>query len=118
MKLTRRALVKTGVAAAAAGAVPMQAIAAGGRPVLVVYDSRLPESAAFARTSGAARIDIAAEDANFWRGLRAPVPAGRVVGLTRWADLVVARGWLEEQGKRLKLEEQLVPGGLFRWELI
>ena len=117
MKLTRRTLVKTGAAVAATGTLSVRAIA-GGRPVLVVYDSRLLESAAFARAAGAVQIDVAAEDANFWRGLRARLPAGRVIGLTRWPDFVVARGWLEEQGKRLKLEERVAPGGLFRWELV
>ena len=85
-------------------------------PKLVVFDSRLPASVALARTS-VASIDVAHEDARFWRGLRG-LDRGPVAGLTRWSDFVTVRGFLEERGLRLKAQTPL-PGQphLFRWEM-
>ena len=84
-------------------------------PALVVYDSRIPRSVAFARLHGGAKLDVATQDARRWRRLREPLPAGRIVGLTRWSDLVLVRGFGEDQRKRLRSEMR--DGALFRWEL-
>lgn len=113
MKLSRRSFIKAGVATAAAS-VPALPLAAQ-PPALVVFDSRFAESRALARHFAAPVIDISREDANFWRKLRAAAPNGRVIGLTGWSDLVLARGFLEEKGKRLR--EEIPSGKLFRWTM-
>lgn len=115
MNLNRRTLIKTGVLTAASAATLKSAAAQG--PALVVFDSRLPESVAFAEGLSGAKLDVAHEDRTFWAALRAGAPKGRVVGLTRWSDLVVVRGELEAQGKRLKAERQRDPHAPFQWEM-
>lgn len=114
MKLSRRSLIKVGAVASLAASGTARAMA-GAAPVLVIYDSRLPESRAFAALIPAPRIDVAQEDARFWASLRAAAPKGRIAGLTRWSDLVVVRGYLEEQGRRLRHEMR--QGMLFRWDM-
>lgn len=116
MKVDRRTLIKTGAIAAVASTATVKSAAAG-EPALVVYDSRLPESIAFASALPGAKLDVAHEDRNFWTTLRRGAPKGRVVGLTRWSDLVVVRGELEVQGKRLKMERQSDPHAPFHWEM-
>ncbi len=115
MKLNRRSLIKAGAITAASAATLRTATAQG--PALVVFDSRLPESVAFAQSLGGAKLDVAHEDRTFWAALRAGAPAGRVVGLTRWSDLVIVRGELEAQGKRLKAERQRDADAPFHWEM-
>lgn len=114
MKLSRRSLIKVGAVASLAASGTARAMA-GAAPALVIYDSRLPESRAFAALIPAPRIDVAQEDARFWASLRAAAPKGRIAGLTRWSDLVVVRGYLEEQGRRLRHETR--QGMLFRWDM-
>lgn len=116
MKVSRRNLIKAGAVTAVAATAAGRSAAAE-RPALVVYDSRLPESVAFATSMGGLKLDVAHEDRNFWATLRAGAPDGRVVGLTRWSDLVVVRGELEAQGKRLKAERQRDSHAPFQWEM-
>lgn len=116
MKVDRRTLMKAGAVTAVAATAAVRSTAAE-TPALVVYDSRLPESVAFAKSMGGPKLDVAHEDRNFWVTLRAGVPDGRVVGLTRWSDLVVVRGELEAQGKRLKTEHQRDSYAPFHWEM-
>lgn len=116
MKINRRSLIKAGAATAAASGVVIRATAAQ-PPALVVYDSRLPESAAFAASFSGAKLDVAHEDRQFWATLRAGAPKGRVIGLTRWSDLIIVRGELERQGKRLSSEQQTRPHAPFMWEM-
>ena len=114
MRLSRRTLLKAG-SAAALGTLTASA-ARGGEPVaLVIYDSRSWKSRAFARRFHGARIDVAREHAQRWASLRRAVPEGRVVGLTRWNDHVLARGYLEEQRKRLRLDRR--HGDFIYWEM-
>lgn len=112
MRIGRRALLKGGAVGVAASTMTSRTFAAS--PRLVVFDSRLPASLAFAGGEG---IDVAHEDASFWRGLR-EVQNGPVAGLTRWSDFVTVRGFLEERGLRLKTQTPL-PGQphIFRWEM-
>jgi hypothetical protein len=114
MKLTRRSLLQAGALGAAAAAPSARALA-DDQPALVIYDSRSPQSTAFARRHRAEKIDIAAEDENLWRNLRTAAPTGRVIGLTSWDQLVIVRGYMEEQGKRLTSE--VATGRLFRWDM-
>ena len=115
MKLSRRDLVKAGAAMSTlAGGSATQALASKA-PVLVVYDSRHAESVAFAAGYRLPSLDVAAEHGQFWQGLRSSLPKGTVVGLTRWSELVIVRGYAEEQGKRLRHERK--GGRYFAWEL-
>ncbi|MEY4501343.1 MAG: hypothetical protein RIS52_1233 [Pseudomonadota bacterium] len=114
MKVTRRAALKSG-AVAFAMAASAKGLTAGA-PALLVYDSRLAPSRAFARKAADKKIDIAHQDADFWRALRA-APAGQVVGLTLWSDWVIVRGFLEEQRKRVRHEAQIGAHALFEWSM-
>ena len=82
---------------------------------LIVYDSRSWRSRMFARRFRGELVDVADEHRTLWKRLRAEAPAGRVVGLTRWSDHVVARGYLEEQRKRLSADAR--HGDLVYWEM-
>lgn len=113
MRLSRRSILRAGSLAALG---LLAGVAEGGEPVaLVVYDSRSWRSRAFARRFVGPRIDVARERGCRWAGLRRPAPAGRIVGLTRWNDHVIARGYLEEQRKRLATDRR--QGDLFYWEM-
>ncbi len=113
MKVSRRTLIKG--AGAVTAVLPSARALAREAPALVIYDSRLSVSRAFARRHSAPKIDVATEDANLWRALRSSTAQGRVIGLTRWNDLIIARGYLEERGKRLRGE---VPdGNLYLWDM-
>lgn len=116
MSVSRRSMIKLGLGAAAL-AVPAAKGIAQKRPILVVFDSRLPETIAFAKAQGGRSIDLALEHGRLWRGLRGALPEGRVVGMTRWSDLVLVRGALEEKGKRLRHQSQKTPHAPFIWEM-
>jgi hypothetical protein len=116
MSVSRRSVLKLGLAAAATAA-PISRGIAQKRPVLVVFDSRLPESLAFARAQGGRVLDIAREPALLWRNLRNPLPPGRIVGMTRWSDLVLVRGALEDQGRRMRSQSQSGRHTPFVWEM-
>ena len=113
MTLSRRAFIKAGAVATAVAAPALPILSKP--PALVIYDSRHVESRAFASRFSAPAIDISREDANFWRQLRAVPPQGLVIGMTSCSDLVLARGYLEEKGKRLR--EDMPSGKLFRWTM-
>ncbi len=117
--VTRRGVLQGGALAGAALAVPA-AGAALRDAALVVYDSRLPASLAFARTVGSVRtLDLAGEHAALFAGLRGPLPPGRAVeGLTRWSDWTGVRKELERQGWRVSAEAPVGHGQhLFRWTM-
>jgi hypothetical protein len=85
------------------------------RASMLVYDSRLAQSRVLLGRRAPRAIDVAHEHANLWRTLRGMAPHGRVVGLTSWSDLVLARSLLEEKGLRLRAEARC--GNLFYWEM-
>ena len=116
MKVDRRTLIKAGALTAAASAATVRSVAAR-PPALLVYDSRLPDSLTFAAAFDGPKLDVAQEDRIFWATLRAGAPKGRIIGMTRWSDLVVVRGELETQGKRLKSEQQRDTHAPFFWEM-
>lgn len=121
MIVSRRSVLKTGVAASAAITLPT--FAACNASTLILFDSRIPESRAFARTTNGMMIDLADIETTKWTALRADFAGKhRVVGLTGWTDFVTARGFLEERGLRLTSETSVpapVSGKahLFRWEM-
>ncbi len=117
MRVTRRAMIKSGLTASAL-AVTGGGVHAAPAPEIVLFDSRDPQSRAFAarwRNSAILMIDVADQEARRWSTLRRTLPAVPVRGLTRWSELVVARGWFEEKGKRLTRETR--SGMLFEWEM-
>ncbi len=114
MILSRRSMIKSGVLATAIAATGSRALAAP-QPALIIYDSRLPQSSAFAKTWRTRTIDVAHEDAHFWRALRTAAPDGAIFGVTSWSDWVIVRGLLEEKGMRVK--EEAASGTLFRWTM-
>lgn len=121
MRISRRSMLKGGAIAGSALAMPAAAAAieAGALPV-VVFDSRIPESAAFAAgQAGVRTIDLAHGVEAGWRALGNPA---RVVGLTRWSDWTILRGALEEQGLRADHEVRSPAplsgrDHLFRWAM-
>jgi hypothetical protein len=120
MTVSRRTLIKGSAALGAIAALPV----AAQKPAksLVIFDSRIPESLAFAQNA-AAKIDVAALDASLWAALRGDLEgASAVSGLTGWTDWIVARGFLEERGLRLTSESRVgAPlsgkAHLFKWKM-
>lgn len=113
--VTRRGVLMAGAVSGFAVAVPVGAAALRGAG-LVVYDGRLPESLAFARTAGGQALDIAQEHGQRFATLRAGLPQGRgIEGLTRWSDYVALRRELYRQGYRVTAERR--SGGLIRWSM-
>jgi hypothetical protein len=116
MRATRRNVLKGAALAAAATSVEMVAAPLREPASVLVYDSRFPASRAFAaQHSDVTRIDIAQEEERLWASFRAAPAHGRIIGLTRWSDWVMARGWLEEHGRRVGVEQ--AQGAMFRWEM-
>jgi hypothetical protein len=114
--VSRRGVLKGAAIAGAATAVPLGAAAMGARR-LVIYDSRLPASLAFARSMPSAlRIDLAEPGDPRFAALRSGLPKGTVVeALTRRSDLIDLRHELSRQG--LRLSQQRAERGLFRWSM-
>ncbi|MBF9152945.1 twin-arginine translocation signal domain-containing protein [Novosphingobium jiangmenense] len=119
MRVSRRSMLKGGALAGAVAATP--AVAAMVKPsALVVFDSRIPESAAFAAAHrGAAMIDLAHGTAEGVRAINSP---RAVTGVTRWSDWTALRGVLEAQGLRLSEETRAAAPlsgrtHLFRWTM-
>ena len=119
MQVSRRAMLKGGALATSAIAMPALAVEMQAVP-LVIFDSRIPESLAFATMQAGQRsIDLAHGTEAAWRALGTP---SRVMGLTRWSDWTALRGALEEQGLRTDKEARAtapVSGRdhLFRWSM-
>jgi 3-oxoacyl-(acyl-carrier-protein) synthase len=114
MRVSRRGFVKAGAAGAAVLGSHGAALAAGA-PALLVYDSRLASSIAFAAASPCLAIDVAREHGRRWQALRGALPPGRIAGLTRWQDYVLVRGMAEDQRRRLVSERRV--GNLIAFEL-
>ncbi|MEH6660131.1 MAG: hypothetical protein V7679_00660 [Parasphingorhabdus sp.] len=114
MTISRRNILKSGIAVAAVSAGSTTALASRSAD-LIIFDSRNATSARFASTRFARKIDVAQEDANFWRNLRSGSASKKIAGMTGWSDFILARGFLEEQGKRLTVEK--LQNGLFFWEM-
>jgi hypothetical protein len=120
MSVSRRSLLKGTVAVSAATAVP--AIAFGADQTLTIYDSRIPESQAFAERA-THRLDVVDLDATRWADLRGDLSGvRRISGLTGWSDWIVVRGLLEERGLRLTSESSIeapisAKAHLFKWEM-
>jgi hypothetical protein len=120
MSVSRRSVLKGAATISAASTLP--AFARPAPPALIVFDSRIPESCAFAK-GATLRLDIVGLDASRWVALRRELPETlQISGLTGWSDWVVARGLLEERGFRLR-SETWTPAPmsrkahLFRWEM-
>jgi len=124
--VTRRAVLAGAATAGAAATLTLNG-SRPGAPVLAVYDSRLPESRAFAAAARARRLpllDIAGEDESLWRASRefAAARDGSVIGMTGWTDWVTIRGLFERHGLRVQREARIASGRQgratpFEWEL-
>lgn len=120
MSVSRRNVLKGAATLSAAASMPV--FAASGGQVLVLYDSRIPESRSFAR-GHFPQLDVAHLDTSRWAELRGGMSGVRqVTGLTGWSDWIVARGLLEEHGLRMRSETSVpapISGKahLFRWEM-
>jgi hypothetical protein len=114
--ISRRSVLQGAVLAAATISTRAHGELAVPPTALLVFDSRLPQSRALELDHAGRSIDLAHEYANLWRDLRRLRASGRVVGLTRWSDLVQVRALLEERGRRLRAEVRC--GRLFYWEMV
>ena len=111
--IPRRSVLAALLAAAAA---PAALAAAAGYPAsLLIYDSRWPQSLALRGRVAPQAIDMSHEYLSRCRGLRSRIPSGRIIGLTSWGDLVLARSLLQDKGRRLRREARC--GELFYWEM-
>lgn len=115
-EVTRRGLLKGAAIVGAIGALPLSAKAMGARR-LVIYDSRLPQSLAFARTMPAAyTFDLAEAHATRFAMLRKNLLSGLTVdALTRRSDMVDLRHELARQGLRISGTPRY--GSLVRWSM-
>ncbi|MEO7248539.1 MAG: hypothetical protein ABIW31_08810 [Novosphingobium sp.] len=121
--LRRRDVIK-GAAGLGALALPLRLQAMARSADLIVYDRRIAESRAFARTAGpVSRLEVTEAHRARWAQLRAPLGRGRrIEGLTVWSDWSGLRGELERQGLRL-VHEALVSApasghaSLVRWTM-
>jgi hypothetical protein len=102
---SRREVVKTsGVGLALAGLVAPVAARATGAGVLIVHDPERPASRALALacTPHANRlVALTGDRVHFWRNALAQRPTS-IAGVSRWSDLVLARGIGAEHGLRLR----------------
>ena len=119
MRVSRRSMLKGSAIAGAVAATP--AIAAMARPApVVVFDSRIPESVAFAASQPArTQFDLAQGTAHAARAIK---DLQAVTGLTRWSDWTALRGVMEAQGLRLSEETRAAAPlsgrtHLFRWTM-
>jgi hypothetical protein len=121
MRIDRRGLLKGSALAGVAAGIPMAAQAAAMAPALVVFDSRLAESADYGRSAAApGHLDLAA--VSLREVHQAIAGAARIEGLTRWSDWTVLRGLLEADGLRRASEARLAAplsghDGLWRWSM-
>ena len=115
MSVTRRSMLQGALLAAAAASMGSNRAPAAPSDALLVYDSRLPQSRELRTRHEGPTVDLCREHANFWRTLRSTRRRERVVGLTRWSDLVQARSLLQERGLRLRRERR--QGELYYWEM-
>ncbi len=114
--VTRRGVIKGAAFAGAAGALPLSAKALNARR-LVIYDSRIPASLAFAQTTSAAHsLDVAEAHTTLFAVLRKGLPKGFTVeALTRRSDMVDLRHELARQGLRISGTPRY--GALVRWSM-
>ncbi|MFM5922576.1 MAG: hypothetical protein ACKOPG_00115 [Novosphingobium sp.] len=114
--VTRRGMLKGAATAVAVAAVPASANAVGLKRV-VIYDSCLPTSLAFARTTPAAlAIDLADAHSDRFASLRRGLPKGMAVeALTRRGDMVALRSELARHGLRQSGKPHY--GTLVRWSM-
>lgn len=126
MRIDRRTMIKgTAGAGALAGIASPQAASALGVSSVIFYDSRIPESQAFARDlmDQARLFDIATADENRWALVRGELPsAASIEGLTGWNDWVLIRGELEQRGWRFGRDDKVAAplsgkAHLIRWSL-
>ena len=114
MILSRRQFVATGALASLAAGVTINGLMKPSAS-LVVYDGRIPESRAFANSHSAFSIDVADEHMQRWRSFRSSAVDGRWVGLTRWSEFILVRGFAAEQRKHVSSHEFV--GRLIAWEI-
>lgn len=121
MSVSRREILGGAALLGAAGAFGLHRMAgekAAQAPRFVIYDSRKPASLAYAQAQPrATRIDLAREQADNWRAVRALDRQGPVAGVTSWTDYVAARGWLEQRGLRVAAETHDRQHDLIRWTM-
>lgn len=117
-RLTRRDALKAGAIASAALAAPIAAASLHTRRI-VVFDSRIAESLAFARTADGRGIDLAGEHGARFASIRGGLPeAQQIDGLTRWSDFAALRREFERQGWRITAESRAgKASALFRWSM-
>lgn len=125
----RRFLAGAAAAGSAIGAPlsPLMAASAGlpgavpGRDMVVLYDERMPmDPAALQRleSAGARCLPLGGDPVRLWRGESAGLLCARgtrLLGMTRWADLLMVRGLAAESGRRLQFEKLDPTTGVFTW---
>jgi hypothetical protein len=107
------------VSALAAAPDELLATPTGGRLVLL-YDERLVDRAGMRRLEreGTTCLALGGDPVRLWRGGAAALLTARstrLVGMTRWADLLMVRGLAAESGRRLKYEKLDRTTGVFTW---
>lgn len=124
VNLTRRSAIAAMAVAGSVSAIGVGQRAFATTPDLAIFDSRIPESRAFARQMrerGARLFDLAHQDGSLWTAAREGFglsARSSVAGMTRWSDWVAVSALLAERGHRTVSHEKLRSAshtGLFSW---
>lgn len=107
--------------AQAAAGVDENELAGSVENLVVLYDSRLVDEAALTpfAARGARCIALTGDPVQLWRsGDAAAVlaaPGSRLLGMSRWADLLIVRGLAAESGRHLQSQRFDRATGVFTW---
>jgi hypothetical protein len=122
--IDRRRVVFGTASLVAALSVPGPLLAAGPRPALFVFDSRLARSRAIAeahRAAGVAVMDREVLDlGQAWHGRIPQILAARggaVVGVTLWVDSYICETFGRERGLAMYRDATVRGDGLHAWAL-
>lgn len=121
----RREFLAGSVAATGAGIAAEPAVAAplllSGRASVVLHDPRIALEAGLVQrfvAEGTCVIPLEEDPVRLWRsevGALLREPGTRLLGITRWADLLIVRGLAAETRRHLRYEKLDEQAGTFTW---
>lgn len=124
IRIDRRTAIRGGVASLAALAIPARLLAAGSRPALYIFDSRMPGAGQLAdawRAQGVPVLDRMEIDlGHAWRGeiaARLRQKGGTIAGMTLWMDSYVCEIFGRDFGMTLRREAEGPAAPWQQWEL-
>ena len=92
-----------------------------GRQTVLIVDARLRLSGSSLQgmhANGTVVLELSGDVVRFWQSAASTIlrePATRILGLTRWSDLLVLRGLAAETRRHLRHEALDEPSGAIAW---